>query len=190
LLKSPRLTAKEIWVQNMRKRIFGRRFKRDTNTRKALFRGLMRSMIIHGRIETTEAKAKSIKGRLEKLVTKALKRGEQSSSELQKYFQTDIVNALVTQVAPKFAGRPGGYTRIIRLGNRKKDDAPMVILEWVEQITVVLAEPTEKRSKKSTEASKEEKKAEVKTTSKKSQAEVKKEAKPTKKKATKKEIVK
>jgi len=172
----------------MRKRIFGRRFKRDSHTRKALFHGLMRSMVIHGRIETTEAKAKSIKGKLEKLVTKAIKRGDAAKIELLRYFKADIVEALVTQIAPKFQGRPGGYTRIIRLGNRKKDDAPMVLLEWVEQITVTFANPDEKRSKNP-----DSKKVEPKTKKNEATAEVKEPAAKTEnlaEKASKKKSVK
>lgn len=173
----------------MRKRIFGRRFKRDSHTRKALFQGLMRSMVIHGRIETTEAKAKSMKGKLEKLVTKAIKRGETAKTELIRYFEEDLVNALITQIAPKFQGRPGGYTRIIRLGNRKKDDAPMVLLEWVEQITVVFENPNEKRSK--SKDTKEEKKSDAKVAAKeissKSKLRKKEISQPTKAKTPKKE---
>lgn len=116
----------------MRKRIFGRRLKRDKNARRALFRSLMRAFFLHGRIQTTEAKAKAIKGRLEKFVTKAKRRGETARGELLKSFDKDIVDKLITEIAPRFESRPGGYTRFVKLGGRVKDNASMVLLEWVE----------------------------------------------------------
>lgn len=117
----------------MRKRIFGRRLKRDKNARRALFRSLMRAFFLHGRIQTTEAKAKAIKGRLEKLVTKAKRRGESARGELLKNFDKEIVEKLIAEIAPRFKDRPGGYTRLVRVGGRVKDNAPMVLLEWVEE---------------------------------------------------------
>ncbi len=130
----------------MRKSIYGRRFKRDTNERKALFRTLMREMILRGQITTTEAKAKAIKPELEKSVTKALK-SKEASYHLQKTFiSKEISDRLILEIAPKFKDRPGGYTRIIKVGNRVKDNAPMVVLEWVERVDAV---PTKvKRSQK------------------------------------------
>ncbi len=144
----------------MKKRVFGKRFKRDINQRKGLFRGLMRDLIIHGRIQTTEAKAKSIKGEVEKMITKAKKQGEDSRVHLQRYFTQDIIDRMINDIAPVFKDRPGGYTRIMRVGNRVKDNAPMVMMEWVEVVvSSELAEPVKKR--------KETRKKAVKTTEKK-----------------------
>ncbi len=75
----------------MRKLVFGRRFKRDTNQRKALFKSLIHGLVINGRIQTTEAKAKAVKGEVEKLITKAKKRGESAKDSLLKYINQEIV---------------------------------------------------------------------------------------------------
>jgi large subunit ribosomal protein L17 len=131
----------------MRKRIFGRRFKRDINQRKALFRSLMRELVLQERIKTTEAKAKSIKAEIEKHVTKAKTQGESARVHLQKTFQKDVIDKLITDIAPRFAERPGGYTRIIKLGNRVKDNAPMVYIEFVEKSTIVVEPVSKKRNK-------------------------------------------
>lgn len=131
----------------MKKGIYGRRLKRDTNERKALFRTLMREMVLRGQIKTTEAKAKSVKPELERMVTKAIK-SDQAVYHLNKTFSHDITTRLIAEIAPKFKDRPGGYTRIIKIGNRVKDNAPMVLLEWVEKVDAV---PTKKkRSSKKT----------------------------------------
>lgn len=163
----------------MRKNIFGRRFKRDINQRKALFRGLMRELVLHERIKTTEAKAKSIKAEVEKHVTKAKVQGDGARVHLQKTFKHDVVEKIVTDLAPRFADRPGGYTRIIKLGNRIKDNAPMVYIEWVERSTVV-AEPESKKKNKKTSEKKETDKKEAKSA-------VEKKTKSTKKTTEKKE---
>lgn len=119
----------------MRKRIFGRRLKRDTNERKALFRSLMGSLVLHGKIRTTEAKAKSIKGELEKLVTIAKNKEENARNLLMSRLVNDrVVEKVISEIAPKFAARPGGYTRIIRMGPRVKDGAKMVLMSWVEEV--------------------------------------------------------
>ena len=120
----------------MRKRIFGRRLKRDTNERKALFRSLMHGMILHGRITTTEAKAKSIQGALEKMVT-LVRSGEEAAKSLalSRLANEKVVEKLVSEIAPKFVSRPGGYTRILKVGPRVKDGAKMVLMTWVEEVS-------------------------------------------------------
>jgi len=118
----------------MKKQIFGRQLKRDIDERKALFKGLMSSLIMYERIETTAEKAKSIRGQVEKLVTKA-KNNESTHARrlLEAYLTHDALQKMLTDVAPRFANRPGGYTRIIKIGNRFSDNASMVIMEWVEK---------------------------------------------------------
>ena len=150
----------------MKKKILGRKFKRDKNERKALFKGLMSSLVLHDRIETTEEKAKAIKPIVEKLVTKAKKGGNQSLLIVKDNLAPNAYDILVKNVAPRFKDRNGGYTRIIRLGERLGDKAQMVILEWVEKAPL----PTETKVKKL--VAKEKKK---KTTSTK---EIKSKAKP------------
>lgn len=131
----------------MRKQIFGRRLKRDTNERKALFRSLMHGMVLQGRIRTTEAKAKSIKAELEKLVTHARK-GDESARRLliSRLANEKVADRMISEIAPKFAKRPGGYTRIIKMGPRVKDGARMVLMTWVEEVTPVSFKET-KRNK-------------------------------------------
>src|SRR3989344_6338909 len=119
----------------MKKNIFGRRFKRDTKQRKALFKSLISSLVLNERIRTTEAKAKAIKADVDKLITR-VKKGEDGARRLlAKSLSKDALEKLITKVAPRFKERPGGYTRIIRLGKRVSDHASMVIMEWVEGIS-------------------------------------------------------
>lgn len=116
----------------MKKNVFGRQFKRDINERKALFNNLMTSLVIHDRIQTTEEKAKAIKGAIEKLVTKAKKKGVDATPELLAYLHKDAVKRMISVIAPRFTNRPGGYTRIIKLRRRFGDNASVVLMEWVE----------------------------------------------------------
>jgi len=125
----------------MRKNVFGRQFKRDVNERRALFKGLMSSLVLKERITTTEEKAKSIKSQVEKLVTKAIKGDRHAESLIQPYLNAEAVKKMLTQVAPRFTKRPGGYTRIIKLGSRFSDNASLVMMEWVEKpLAIVLAD--------------------------------------------------
>ncbi len=116
----------------MRKNVFGRRFKRDTNERKALFKSLMSSLVLHGRIKTTESKAKAIKGQVDKLISRVKKNNTNASSFLNKYLVGNVGEKLVTEIAPRFSTRTSGYTRLIKLGHRFSDNAATVIMEWVE----------------------------------------------------------
>lgn len=119
----------------MRKRVFGRKLKRNTDQRKALFRSLMGSLVLYGKIKTTEAKAKSIKGELEKLVTLAKNKGENARNLLMSRFANErVVGKIISEIAPKFASRPGGYTRLVKMGPRVKDGAKIVLMSWVEEI--------------------------------------------------------
>ncbi len=123
-------------IFNMRKQVFGRKFKRDKNQRKALFSGLISAMILNGKIKTTEEKAKAIRGELEKLVTKA-KKGESSKRLLAPYLKPFEVEKMINEIGPTFKDRNGGYTRIIKAGRRFSDNAAVAILEWVEKIVKV-----------------------------------------------------
>lgn len=116
----------------MKKQVFGRRLKRDINERKALFKSLMSSLVLQERIKTTEAKAKAIRARIEKLVTEAKKKGEQAANLFGLYLSPVAIDKLISDVAPRFEKRSGGYTRILRLGSRFSDNASMVLMEWVE----------------------------------------------------------
>ncbi len=116
----------------MRKQVFGRKFKRDINERKALFNGLISAMILHGKITTTEEKAKSIKGDVEKIVTKAKKDEANARRLLKGILKDHEIDKMINEIAPRFKNRPGGYTRIIKTGRRFNDNASMAIMEWVE----------------------------------------------------------
>src|SRR5213079_1081152 len=110
-----------------------RKLSRSASHRKALFMNLAREVIDHERIETTTAKAKAVKPEVERLITLA-KRGDlharrQALSALgQDKF---MVYKLFEEIAPRYAERPGGYTRILKLGPRKSDATEMVYLELV-----------------------------------------------------------
>src|SRR6266851_4572102 len=114
----------------MKKNVFGKKFNRDTNERRALFKSLISALVLNEKIQTTETKAKAIKGEAEKAVTRVKKNGK-----LAKRFLGDIlvplaVEKLINDIAPRFKNRKGGYTRIIRVGRRFGDNAMEVVMEW------------------------------------------------------------
>jgi large subunit ribosomal protein L17 len=111
----------------------GKKLGRDSAHRKALYSNLAGALIEHGRISTTEAKAKAVKPFAEKMITLG-KRGDLHARRqaLAALRSNDVVHRLFADVAPRFAERPGGYTRIVRLGQRQGDAAEMVYLELVD----------------------------------------------------------
>ncbi len=111
----------------------GKKLGRDAAHRKALYSNLAGALITHGRIETTEAKAKAVRPYAEKMITLG-KRGDlharrQAMAELRS---NDVVHRLFADVAPRFAEREGGYTRIVKIGPRQGDAADMALLELVD----------------------------------------------------------
>jgi large subunit ribosomal protein L17 len=145
----------------MKKHVFGRHFKRDANERKALFKNLLTSLVIEERITTTEAKAKAIRAAADKLVTKAKKGGPDAFRSLAPDVRYDAVAKLVNTIAPRFVQRQGGYTRIIKIGHRVADNAPQVIMEWVDRPEAVVEVKTKGSSPKSS-ASNDQKKKDAK----------------------------
>lgn len=119
----------------MRKNVFGRHFRRDKNERTALFKGLISSLFINESIQTTEHKAKAIKGRVDKLITKVKLRGKEATQFVAPFVTPVALEKLLNELGPRFAKRPGGFTRIIRLGRRLNDSASMVVIEFVEKAT-------------------------------------------------------
>jgi large subunit ribosomal protein L17 len=117
----------------MRHRKSRHKLSRDAAHRKAMLRNLSRQVIEHERVQTSQAKAKAVKPEVEKLITLG-KRGDlharrRALTELgQDKF---IVHKLFEEVAPRYAERPGGYTRIVKLGPRRSDSTEMVFLELV-----------------------------------------------------------
>ncbi len=124
----------------MKKHVFGRQLSRDINERKALFRGLINSLVMQESIQTTEAKAKAIRGEVEKIITKAKRKGDSAKSLLQPWLPKDALEKVMKDLAVRFASRPGGYTRIITLGERFGDNATMAVIEFVEKKTVTKEE--------------------------------------------------
>ncbi|MDW6060682.1 50S ribosomal protein L17 [Streptomyces sp. FXJ1.4098] len=98
---------------------------------------LATSLFEHGRIKTTEAKARRLRPVAEKLITKA-KKGDLHNRRLvlQTIRDKSVVHTLFTEIGPRYENRPGGYTRITKIGNRRGDNAPMAIIELVEALTV------------------------------------------------------
>ncbi len=111
-----------------------RKFGREKNGRIALMRGLASSLIAHGRILTTEAKAKELRPKVEKMVTRAKNPTLANRRVLLSglYNNESVVTKLIDHVAPKFTERPGGYTRITKIVQRKSDGSPMAVIEFVQ----------------------------------------------------------
>ena len=111
----------------------GKKLGRDSAHRKALYSNLAGALIEHGRIETTEAKARAVRPFAEKMITLG-KRGDLHARRqaLAALRSNDVVHQLFAEVAPRFAERPGGYTRIIKIGPRQGDAADMAYLELVD----------------------------------------------------------
>ena len=114
----------------MRKNVFGRKFKRDANERKALFKSLISALILNGSIKTTLEKAKAIKGDVDKIVNKAKKGGKEALYLLQTSLNKNEIKKII-DIAPMFSDRNSGYTKMAKLGRRFSDNAAMVQMEWV-----------------------------------------------------------
>jgi len=110
-----------------------RKFGREKNARNALKKGLAASLLLHDRIMTTEAKAKELRPIVEKMVTKAKNPTLANRRALlaSLYNNTDVVERLIAEIAPRYAERAGGYTRITKLMQRKGDASPMAVIEFV-----------------------------------------------------------
>ena len=113
---------------------------RDSSARKALFRDLVTDLFLYERIETTEAKAKEVLSIAEKLITKAKKGDLHARRQVAAFVrretvdgEKDAIQKLFSDIAPRYAERAGGYTRIMKLGPRRGDSAPMVYLELVDR---------------------------------------------------------
>jgi large subunit ribosomal protein L17 len=119
----------------MRHRRAGRKLGRDSAHRKALYSNLASALIEHGRIKTTEAKAKEVRPIVEQMITLG-KRGDVAAPRQAVAFlrSKGIAHLLFSEVAPRFADRPGGYTRVVKLGPRQGDAAQMAYLELVDYV--------------------------------------------------------
>jgi large subunit ribosomal protein L17 len=125
----------------MRHQISGYRLGRSTGARLALRRNLIKQLYTHERIQTTRAKAAAIRGEAERLITIARNSAQGSDIEkvnarrlvISKLGDNQLIKRLFDEIAPRFATRNGGYTRMLKLGPRMGDAAEMVILELVEE---------------------------------------------------------
>jgi large subunit ribosomal protein L17 len=124
---------------------------------KILLTNLAKALFEHGRITTTEAKARRLRPVAEKLITKA-KKGDLHNRRLvlKTFNNRDDVYRLFSEIAPRYENRPGGYTRITKIGPRRGDNAPMAVIELVEALTVAQqatgeAEAATKRAAKDAE---------------------------------------
>jgi large subunit ribosomal protein L17 len=119
-------------VRHQRK---GKKLGRDSAHRKALYSNLAGALIEHGRIKTTEAKAKAVKPIAEKMITLGRRGDLAARRQALAYLRSqEVVHQLFAEVAPRFADRPGGYSRIVKIGPRYGDAAEMVYLELVDYV--------------------------------------------------------
>ena len=128
----------------MRHKKRGRQLGRDTDHRRALFRNLVTSLLEHERIETTEAKAKEIRGIADRMITLG-KLGHLAARRRVAAYLMDpaVVSKLFSEIAPRFTQRPGGYTRLIRTRVRIGDGARMAVVELVVQGQIAKPKKTE-----------------------------------------------
>ena len=125
----------------MRHAVAGYRLGRATSARIALRRNLIKQLFTHERIQTTKAKAAAIRGDAERLITLARNSANGSDADklnarrlaISRLGDNQIIKRLFDDIAPRFANRPGGYTRVMKLGARHGDAAEMVLLELVEE---------------------------------------------------------
>jgi large subunit ribosomal protein L17 len=111
----------------------GKKLGRDSAHRKALYANLTGALIEHGRIKTTEAKAKAVRPIAEKMITLGRRGDIHARRQALAYLRSqDVVHKLFSEVAPRFSDRPGGYSRIVKLGPRQGDAANMAYLELVD----------------------------------------------------------
>lgn len=118
----------------MRHNKSGRRLGRKTSHREAMFRNMVTSLLLHERITTTDAKAKEIRSVAEKMITLG-KRGDLHAVRLAASYirEKSVVTKLFNTIALRYKERPGGYTRIVKLGSRNGDAAPLSLIELVEE---------------------------------------------------------
>src|SRR5256884_9060880 len=119
----------------MRHQRAGRKLGRDSAHRKALYANLTASLIEHGRIKTTVAKAKEVRPVAEEMITLGRRGDVPSRRQALKFLRSqDVVHKLFSEVGPRFSDRPGGYSRIVKLGPRQGDAAEMAYLELVDHL--------------------------------------------------------
>jgi len=138
----------------------GRKLNRTASHRKALMSNLAASLVLHKQIRTTDAKAKELRGFIERLVTYAKKDDVHGRRLIMKKIHgklsKQIANVLIHDIAPSYTDRNGGYTRIIKIKNRKNDNAPVSMIEFVDFTKTQTEEVEVEETKDSKEATKSE----------------------------------
>ena len=149
----------------MKKRVYGRKLSRERDSRRALFRSLIRALVEYGKITTTKAKAKAIQASTDKLVNLSKQGSISAKRRLYALLGNDkkTTKTLLEKIAPAFSDRKGGYTRMITLPRRRGDAAEIARIEWVKSII----ETTEKPETKGKEKSKKKKESVKKVATKK-----------------------
>ena len=139
----------------MKHRVVGRRLDRTTEHRTAMFRNLVTSLIRHERITTTTPKAKELKRFADKMITLA-KRATPHARRLahRDVRDVEVLNKLFGPIADRFKARPGGYTRLVRVGNRAGDNAELAVIELLDRKPAAPAEGEEKGEAKAAKAPK------------------------------------
>lgn len=133
----------------MRHGVKGKKLSRTHSHRAALLNSLATSLLKHKRIKTTLAKAKQARKHVEGLITKAKKDSLHSRRHIRRFVNDkEVIKELYSEVIPKIGERPGGYTRVIKLGNRMGDAAAMAILELVDYNDVITKKAEENKEKK------------------------------------------
>ena len=118
----------------MRHRVSGRKFGRESGHRKLMLKNLVKSLVEHGRINTTVAKAKEIRGLAERLITYGKKNTVHHRRLAYKILQNrTLVKKVFDELAPQYSDREGGYTRVLKAGFRRGDSAAMAIIEYIQK---------------------------------------------------------
>ncbi|NWF49406.1 MAG: 50S ribosomal protein L17 [Ignavibacteriaceae bacterium] len=137
----------------MRHKVKGRKLKRTSSHRAALLNNLSTSLLKHKRIRTTLAKAKETRSFIEPLLTTAKRNDLSAKRQVMKFIHDKlVVKELFSEIVPKISERPGGYTRVIKLGNRTGDAASMAIIELVDYNDVVNKRAEEQKVKREAKA--------------------------------------
>jgi len=137
----------------MRHKVKGRKLGRTASHRGALLNALTTSLLKYKRIKTTEAKAKEARTYVEKLLTKAKQNNLHVKRQVMSVIHDkDVVKELFGEIIPKIGERPGGYTRVIKLGNRPGDAAPLAILELVDYNDIANKKAEEQKEKRESKA--------------------------------------
>ena len=148
----------------MKHRIVGRRLDRTTEHRTAMFRNMVTSLLRHERIRTTTPKAKELKRFAEKVITLARKGTAHARRQAHVEIRdVEVLNKLFETLGPRFASRPGGYTRLVRVGRRAGDNAELAVIELVERTKVAEPEAGDAKKGKPEKAEKAEGKPEKKS---------------------------